>query len=401
MRRCLFTYFAIIMRRMVCTGSPPPLIVLDRPMAKPQTILTRAFSLLLCFFTCLPSVHGQTDSSVWEKPPEISYSGYIDIYYAYDFNTPTTDYRQPFLYNHNRHNEFSLNHSFIKVSARHSNYRANVALQAGTYVMDAYALEPAGLQYMYEANVGLSLTTNNTLWFDAGIFGSHIGFESVISMDSWTLTRSLLAENSPYYLAGGKVTYKPDEHWEYAAIVCNGWQRIKRVSNNSLPAFCTQVKYTDGNNLIMNWSTFIGTDDPDLSRRMRYFNNMYCQAQVSKRVSIIVGLDLGVQQLQKNSAQYALWYSPIVIARYVWTDQWSTSVRAEYYQDEDGVIIATGTPTGFKTTGLSLNLDYSPVKNLAWRIEGRWLKSADNIFQRQNLLVNDNIALVSSIAVSF
>jgi hypothetical protein len=134
---------------------------------------------------------------------------------------------------------------------------------------------------------------------------------------------------------------------------------------------------------------------------MRYFNNMYCQAQVSKRVSIIVGLDLGVQQLQKNSTQYALWYSPIVIARYLWTDQWSTSVRAEYYQDEDEVIIPTGTPTGFKTTGLSLNLDYSPVKNLAWRIEGRWLKSADNIFQRQNLLVNDNIALVSSIAVSF
>jgi hypothetical protein len=42
---------------------------------------------------------------------------------------------------------------------------------------------------------------------------SHIGFESVISADCWTLTRSLLAENSPYYETGMRLeatsTYPP------------------------------------------------------------------------------------------------------------------------------------------------------------------------------------------------
>ena len=161
---------------------------------------------VLLFIFC-PTAHGQSNSSVWVQKPEISYAGYVDIFYSYDFNEPTTNYRQTFLYNHNR-----LNLGFIKGSVKHLKYRANIALQAGTYVVDNYAAEPTVLQHIYEGNAGLSLNKKNNLWIDAGIFGSHIGFESAISKDNWTLTRSLLAENSPYYLTGTKLTYNPNEH---------------------------------------------------------------------------------------------------------------------------------------------------------------------------------------------
>ena len=134
---------------------------------------------------------------------------------------------------------------------------------------------------------------------------------------------------------------------------------------------------------------------------MRYFNNIYVQSQLTKRFGFIAGLDIGGQQTKKESADYKVWFSPVIIVRYLWTSKWSTALRAEYYQDKDGVIIVTGTPNGFKTSGLSLNLDYSPIKNVAWRLEGRWLTSTDKIFTRQNKNVNDNFAIVSSIAVSF
>ena len=218
------------------------------------------------------TVNGQTDSSDWSQKPEVSFSGYLDIFYAYDFNEPKTDYRQPFIYSFNRHNEFNLNLGLIKASAKHLKYRANIAMQAGTYVMDNYTNEPNALKYISEGNVGLSLNKKNNLWVDAGIFGSLIGFESAISKDSWTLTRSLLAENSPYYLSGAKLTYNPNEHWELAALLCNGWQRIKKVSGNSLPAFCSQIKYIKSDRLTFNWSTFIGTDDPDTTRRINERN---------------------------------------------------------------------------------------------------------------------------------
>jgi hypothetical protein len=198
-----------------------------------------------------------------------------------------------------------------------------------------------------------------------------------------------------------KLTYNPNIHWELATIICNGWQRIKKVSGNSLPAFCTQIKYTKADRLTINWSTFIGTDDPDSTRRMRYFNNFYVQSQPTKKFGFIAGFDIGGQQIKKETSSYNIWFSPVIIVRYSLTDRWSTSLRAEYYQDKDGVIFATGTPNGFQTSGLSLNLDYSPVKNVAWRLEGRWLDSIDKIFQRQNKNVIDNFTVVSSIAVSF
>jgi hypothetical protein len=345
--------------------------------------------------------NGQTDSSVWAQNPEILCSGYLDVFYAYDFNNPKTNYRQKFLYNHNRHNEFNLNLGLIKVSAKHIKYRANIALHAGTYVMDNYSAEPRALQYVYECNAGLSINEKNNLWIDAGIFGSHIGFESAISKDSWTLTRSLVAENSPYYLSGVKLTYNPNEHWELAALICNGWQRITKISGNSMPAFGTQIKYINAERLTFNWSTFVGTNDPDTIRRMRYFNNFYVQSQLAKRLGFIAGFDIGAQQIKKGGSSYDIWFGPVIIFRYMLTNKWFTALRAEYYQDKDEVIIATGTTNGFQTSGLSLNFDYSPVKNVACRLEGRWMGSVDKIFTRENKNVNDNLLIVSSIAVSF
>ena len=107
------------------------------------------------------TARGQTDSIIWGQKPEISYSGYLDIFYAYDFNEPKSNYRQNFFYNHNRHNEFNLNLGLLKVCVRHLKYRANITLQSGTYVIDNYAAEPAILQHIYEGNLGLSLNKKN------------------------------------------------------------------------------------------------------------------------------------------------------------------------------------------------------------------------------------------------
>ena len=51
----------------------------------------------------------------WNQKPTINIYGFVDIFYVYDFNEPVTDYRQPFFYNHNRHNEFNLNLGIISL----------------------------------------------------------------------------------------------------------------------------------------------------------------------------------------------------------------------------------------------------------------------------------------------
>jgi hypothetical protein len=257
------------------------------------------------------------------------------------------------------------------------------------------------LKNIFQANIGIAINKKNNLWLDAGVLPSHIGFESAISTDNWTLTRSILAENSPYFLTGAKLTFDPNNKLEIAGLILNGWQRIQRVQGNSLPSFGTQIKYSPTKKITLNWSTFIGTDDPDSTRRMRYFNNFYGQFQFTEKVGLIAGFDIGTQQSIKSGSTYDIWFSPVIIGQYTISKTWKTAIRAEYYQDETGIIIPTGTINGFLTTGLSLNLDYSLTQNIICRFEGRWLNSKDNIFETITTQTNNNFIIGTSIAIKF
>jgi hypothetical protein len=341
------------------------------------------------------------NDSIWNQKPNFNFSGFLDVFYAYDFNQPDGNFRQPFLYNHNRHNEFNINLGLIKLGVEHSKYRANLAIQTGTYANDNYVAEPGLLKTIFEANVGLALNKKNTIWLDAGVFPSHVGFESAISVNNMTLTRSLCAESSPYFLSGAKLTFNPNEKWEIVGLVTNGWQRIKKIEGNSMLSGGTQVNFSPNENVSLNWSTFVGTDDPDTTRRMRYFNNFYGQFQVSEKFGFIAGFDIGIQQTLKGSSNYDTWLSPILISQFSINKKWKTAIRAEYYQDEKGVIIPTGTINGFQTTGVSLNLDYSPSPNTVFRIEGRWFNSFDPIFEKNNSFSNNNFFVATSIAIKF
>lgn len=358
------------------------------------------FTMVISLLFLSANIAAQVDNT-WQQKPQWRISGFADVFYVYDFNEPKGTERQPFLFNHNRHNEFNLNLGLVKLDVNHSKYRANFALQTGTYANDNYAAEPGLLKNIFEANIGISLNKKNNLWLDAGILPSHIGFESAISMDNMTLTRSLLAENSPYYLTGAKLTFSPNDQWEIAGLIVNGWQRIQRLEGNSLLSFGTQVNYNPNDNVLLNWSTFIGTDDPDTTRRMRYFNNFYGQFQLTEKLSLLAGFDMGIQQRTKSSSVYDFWLSPVIIGQYIINETWKTAIRAEYYQDETGIIIPTESVNGFQTAGLSLNIDYSPSPNIVGRMEGRWLNSRDNVFETKSNMTNHNFIIGASIAIKF
>jgi hypothetical protein len=354
------------------------------------------------FFKCLLIVIPYTvfakGDHPWKQAPEFSIAGYLDIFYAYDFNKPETVQRQPFFFNHNRHNEYNINHGIFGLGIDHSKYRINLALHTGTYPNDNYSAEPDVLKNIFEANIGLSLNKKSNLWLDAGVFSSFIGFESPLSIDNKTLTRSISAESSPYYLTGVKVTYNLNEKWGLAGSILNGWQYIQKVEGNSLPSFGTQVLFKTNEKYSFNWSTFIGTDDPDATRRMRYFNNFYGQFQFTDVVGLIAGFDIGAQQQQKGSSSYDMWYAFTLVLHHEFTEKWGAAVRGEYYRDENGVIIPSNTLNGFNTSGFSVNADYKPLSNLACRFEARLLKSAEEEFEKDGNPTNSNFFIVTSIA---
>lgn len=342
------------------------------------------------------------ETSTPKRFTNLSLSGYIEAYYSYDFSNPSNHNRPAFIYSHNRHNEINLNLGFLKLAYNTSHVRSNLAFMAGTYTNANLASEPGVLKNILEANVGIKISKTKNLWIDAGIFNSHIGFESAIGKDCWSLTRSMSAENSPYYESGAKISYtSKNEKWFISALILNGWQRIQRVEGNNSLSFGHQLTFKPNAKVTLNSSSFIGTDSPDTNRQMRYFHDFYGQFQLHKKVGLILGLDVGFQQKSKGSTNFNTWYVPVVIAKYTPTDKISIAARVEYYSDANGVIIQTGTENGFQTVGYSVNLDYNIVDNVVWRIEARGFSSKDKLFTLDNTPSTQNYCATTALAISF
>ncbi len=331
--------------------------------------------------------------------PKLTISGYAEAYYVFDFNKPDNHMRPGFLYNHARHNELNINLAMLKASYSADRVRGNVAIMAGTYAQYNMASEQELVKHIYEANAGVRI--GKGLWVDAGIMPSHIGFESAIGKDNFTLTRSVLAENSPYYEAGAKISYTPNDKWYFAAMYLNGWQRIKRPDANQTPGFGSQITYKPTGKVTLNWSTFVGNDKPDSVRQMRYFSDLYGTFALTGKLSLIAGFDIGAEKKGKDTDGMNAWYAPILIARYAFNDKIAMAGRYEYYNDADGVIIATGTPMGFRTSGYSLNLDVSPVSQVMFRLEGKLYNSKDEIFLKGDSPRKENFSIATSLAFSF
>ncbi len=332
----------------------------------------------------------------------LSFSGYIETYYLYDFGNPSDHNRPSFVYSHNRHNEVNINLGYIKAAYQKDNVRANLALMSGTYSNANLAAEPGVLKNIYEGNIGVKVSKKSNLWIDAGIFSSHIGFESAVSKDCWTLTRSILADNSPYYESGIKLSYtSPSEKWFISGLFLNGWQRIQRVDYNNTPAFGTQFTFKPNKKITLNSSSFVGNDKPDSAKQMRFFHNLYGIVKLNDKLAFTAGFDFGAEQISKGSSDYNTWYSPVLILKLSPDSKNSFAARIEYYEDKNGVIISTGTPNGFKTMGYSLNYDHAISDNAVWRIECKSYTSKDEIFVKDDAPTNSNFSITTSLAVSF
>lgn len=333
----------------------------------------------------------------------LTFSGYAEAYYTYEFNQPIDNTAPGFVYSHNRTNEVNINLAFIKAAYSTNTIRANIALAAGSYMNANYSLEKGVFKNVYEVNIGMKLSRKHNLWLDAGILPSHIGFESAIGKDNWTLTRSLVADNSPYFETGAKLSYTtPKGNWYLATLYLNGWQRIERADGNTTPAFGAQLVYKPSGKLSLNYSAFAGNDKPDSLRQMRYFHNLYAIYQVNKRIGITAGFDFGMEQELKGSSRFNEWYAPVLIARYNIASKINMAARFEYYQDREQVIVVTGKPVGFETIGLSANIDYSIASNVIWRLEAKNYNAKGGIFtKRTSELVDHSTSISTALSIYF
>ncbi len=347
------------------------------------TLLTLLFLISKIF------LFAQTDST-----KKITYSAYGEFYYSYDFAKPQNHEKPTFLYNHKKHNELNANLLLVKANYLDKTMRANLTVMAGNYAQYNLSAEPNWAQNIYEANIGVKISKHKNIWLDAGIMPSHIGSESAISADCWTLTRGLAAENSPYYEAGVKLSYgSNNEKLNIAFLILNGWQKIQRPSFIQMPSVGIQANYKVNKNIFINYSNFIGTDKPDSLKALRTYHNVYAQINLSEKTDVLASIDIGTDKY--NISDYGVWYSPSFTIKHNVNNKTTLAFRGEYFSDTKQIIIATNTMNGFKTLGVSANIDRKINSSVQWRVEGKLYQSKDKIFdnnQHNNFSLTTNLS---------
>lgn len=324
--------------------------------------------------TAAPTAAAAADTAAADTKPE--FFGYVGLYYGYDFNNPASLQRPEFIYSENLHNQIAVNIALLGTRYTGAQVRGTFAIQTGTYPDANYASEPPVFKNIYEAWGGVRVA--KYLWLDAGIFLSHIGLEGPISRDDLTLTRSIMADNSPYYEAGAKLTYDRGRKWLVSALLVNGWQVIRDRNQNK--GLGWQVQYRPSARWLLNSSTYVGEghNTPDsLSRAVRYFHDFYLTYDPTPKWKIAAAFDAGWEE--NDIGGYNQWQGAALIVRRQTGKRTAVVGRVEYFHDPAGVQAATRAG-GLSTLGYSAGFDFYPVPRMLLRAEAKQFLDQQEVY---------------------
>lgn len=377
-------------------------------------------SLILVIVGALMGYPLRADVGIDPEPKESLFSNtdifiFLDGYYAKS-DVNFLDNQRPFVTQALYSDQFSINHALVNIEAENESVRFALGVHTGTYVQSNYADEPEQLQYIYQGWMGFSILDN--LWLDIGVFPSHIGGESTLSFDNFNYTRSIVAENSPYFETGARLVWELNSRFNARLYILNGWQQINN-QNRDLAAGL-QLEYVLWDNWTMNFSNFIGNEAPtDESRQIRYFHNFYIKGKIYDWLETYLIYDLGFQR--KNSTSwvnglndYRVWTSSndrngfhrwegFSIQFYIHlTDRWKLGLRGEGYYDPHEKIVRTDTRNGYQLESGSINVDYLPISYVMARLEVKTNSAIDPIYRNENnqQFTRENLA-VFSISVKY
>lgn len=318
---------------------------------------------------------------------DVKLGGFLDTYYAYDFNNPK-DHERQFTTQPVRHNEFNINLAYLEAELKQEKTRGRLALQYGNSVTKNYSSEPTqgstsgpqDAKIFQEAYVGTKI--GEKTWVDMGIFLGNIGAESWISRYNWTYTRSLNLDYVPYYSSGVRFEHHFDSAQSMQFQILNGWQTISE--NNQGKAIGMQYKNLLSDKLTFTYNNFFGDEEVvSTNPRFRAYHNFILQWLANEKWQYLFAFDVGHQSQQTNDGVDA-WFNTTFTVRHVLNPQQALALRAEYYNDAHEANVVTNTDNGFRVAAASMNFDQKLETNAMWRTELRGFYSHDEIYPQGN-----------------
>lgn len=313
----------------------------------------------------------------------IKFGGFLDTYYAYDFNNPKNHERE-FTTQPVRHNEFNINLAYIEAVMKQEKTRGRLALQFGQSVTkntlgepnEGATSGPDDSKIFQEAYIGKKI--GEKTWLDFGIFLGNIGAESWISKDNWTYSRALNLDYVPYYSSGIRIEHNLTEKESVQFHFLNGWQNMSE--NNHGKAIGMQYKNLINEKLTFTYNNFFGDEEVVSTKaRFRAYHNFILQWLKNDQWQYLFSVDFGHQSQQENKGVDG-WTATTLTLRRILNAEQSLALRMEYYADPHEANVVTNTNNGFQVMGASLNFDQKLDQNVLWRSELRGFSSKDDIY---------------------
>lgn len=332
----------------------------------------------------------EDDLPVGEEPPRVVPTAIADAYWAWH-DPPPSGRSATYLTTASRHNELAVNLAAIGARLQHAKLTGAVVLQAGTSV-DALAGTQTGREvwkHIQLANVGWK---TGDVHLEAGVMPSLFGNEGFVSTTNWNYTRSFLADSTPYYMAGARVTYKVSPSWTVAGTAFNGFDTFRndddRPSGHLYVAFEPSAKLS-----IRNAVLVVPGRQGALDREyVRVLEDLIVTVRPHARVDLAaegwIGTDQNarVEDPTRSTPSYQhfvknpAYGGALLWARWRFAKTTYVAARGELVIDENGVITGRGareltdrfgaaTPPGQRFLGGTLTLGWQPHPSFLARVE--------------------------------
>jgi hypothetical protein len=304
-------------------------------------------------------------SSFAQDSTNVSFEGYAEVYYATQQSTTTQ--RPDFLYNHTA-NGLAVNIAWLKWTMEHNRWRVIAAPMVGTYVNSNLDNEPNAVKHIYEASIGYRFAGSSNSRIDIGIMPSHIGLESNIGRNNLNLTRSLLAENTPYYECGIRWSGATENGLSWSLLALNGWQRIAVADDQIRPNFGMQLQHDNKKGRVLNYSNYLGS----INGRYSAYHNFYATQKLTQ--GWLLNAEFNYEAIDRAKDFIG---GSLALGKQFFED-WTVAARIEQVRDVNRAYFATRTtPVQINPGGWSANIDYQPHKAIKCRVEARRLWSVN------------------------
>jgi hypothetical protein len=301
-------------------------------------------------------------------------SGFVDTYYSYNFNTPSKPCATAggvAIFNclHNfdvAHNSFSLNLAELALEKKptaDSRAGFRIDLDYGSAAAIVAGAEPGGTpvyQNIQQAYVSyLAPTAKGSVQFDVGKFVTPAGDEVIETKDNWNYSRGLLfALAIPYYHAGVRAAYSPNDKVTVTGYVFNGWNNASDNNGGKSLGVSLAVKPSAALSVTENYIG--GPEITGDNNDWRQLSDTVVAYTASPQVSVALNYDFGKELASQ-------WQGVAAYLRYQPNAWFALSPRYEFFKDRDG--FTTGTRQSLQE--VTVTLEFKHKDGVLMRVEYR------------------------------